>query len=350
MSGIHIETTKNSRINAVDFNNIPFGRIFADHMVEIDYNNGAWQAPKIIPYQNLSLSPALSCMHYGQAIFEGMKANKTPNGEIILFRARDNAERLNQSAMRLAMPQIPVDTFLSTLKEWLKLDSAWIPEKDNTAFYIRPFMIATDTFLGVKPSDNYKFIMYGCPVGAYYTKNLRIKVELNYVRAAAGGVGYVKAAGNYAASLYPASLVQKEGYDQLLWTDALEHKYVEELGTSNFFAIIDEALYTPQLDGTILEGITRDSVIQLAKNLGMKVHEQALSLEFLSDSYKKGLFTEAFATGTAATIAPIELLQYQEETMKFITGNGSVAQKLGNTLNNIKIGKEEDPFNWIILI
>jgi len=312
-----------------------------------DYEDGTWQNARIQPYGNLSLSPALSCMHYGQAIFEGMKAYKGPQGELLLFRPLDNHKRLNKSAERMCMPSISEDLFMSGLETLLTVDSAWIPDVEGSSLYIRPFMIGTDDYLGVKPSSKYSFIIYFCPVGSYYNEHLRIKIEEKYVRAAAGGVGYAKAAGNYAASMYPASKVQKDGYQQLLWTDAIEHKYIEELGTSNFFAIIDDLLVTPQLEGTILDGITRRSVIQLAKHNGMQVVEKKLEVSELIGAAEEGRLKEAFATGTAATLARIETINFRGTDYNLDVESTRVANDLAEQLDAIKNGHAEDPFSWV---
>jgi branched-chain amino acid aminotransferase len=346
MSEISIQTVAKSRIDEVDFNNIPFGRIFSDHMFEIDYLDGKWVNPHIKPFGNLSLSPALSCMHYGQAIFEGMKATKNTKGDIMLFRPMDNWNRLNESARRMQMPELPEELFMDALETLVLLERDWIPTSPNSALYIRPLMIATDDYLGVKASDSYKFLIYGTPVLGYYNEPLRIRVEEHYVRAALGGVGEAKAAGNYAASMYPASMAHKDGFHQLLWTDALEHKYIEELGTSNFFAVIGGELYTPAEDGTILKGITRDSVIQIAKSMGVQVKEIKLSVDFLVKSYEAGSFTEAFATGTAAAVAPIELIQFRNTPMNLQVGNNSLAVQLGNQITKIKQGDSENFKHW----
>lgn len=347
MANFSINLRKESKIGEVDFNNIPFGRVFADHMFIIDYEEGEWKNGRILPYGNLSLSPALSCIHYGQAIFEGMKAYNSPSEDILLFRPLENQKRLNKSAERMCMPSVPEDIFMSGLETLLNIDAAWIPDQEGSSLYIRPFMIGTDDYLGVKPSSKYSFIIYFCPVGSYYNQHLRIQVEEKYVRAAAGGVGYAKAAGNYAASMYPASLVQKNGYQQLLWTDAIEHKYIEELGTSNFFALIDDTLVTPQLEGTILDGITRRSVITLAKHLGMKVEEKRFEVAELIEAAKNGSLKEAFATGTAATLAKIETINFRGTDYNLDVDSSVVAEELANKLDAIKNGHAEDPFGWV---
>lgn len=347
MHNFNVTKTKKSRLEDVDFENIPFGRIFADHMFIIDFEDGEWKNGRIQPYGPIPLSPALSCMHYGQAIFEGMKAFRSHDDRIFLFRPLDNHKRLNASAERMCMPQLPEALFMEALELWLSIDSDWIPGSDGSALYIRPFMIATDDYLGVKPSSKYSFMIYGCPVNSYYTSHLKIRIEEKYVRAVRGGVGYAKAAGNYAAAMYPASLAQKEGYHQLLWTDAIEHKYLEELGTSNFFAIINGRIITPELSGTILHGITRDSVIALARELGTTVEERPFPVTELIEAAENGTLTEAFATGTAATLARIEVINYQGRDYTLDVDKHHYALELSEHLDHIKNGRIPDIFGWI---
>jgi len=350
MDNISISLRKESGIGNVDFDNIPFGRIFTDHMFIVDFEGGEWKNARIQPYGELMLSPALSCMHYGQAIFEGMKAYKSQDGKILLFRPKDNHKRLNLSAERMCMPTLPEEIFMGALETWLNIDSEWIPARPGNSLYIRPFMIATDDYLGVKASDKYSFMIYGCPVGAYYTKPLKIRVEEHYVRAADGGVGYAKAAGNYAASMYPASLAQKEGYHQLLWTDAHEHKYIEELGTSNFFALINGKLITPKVSNTLLDGITRRSVVELAKSMGIVVEERDFAVEELINAAKSGTLKEAFATGTAATVARIDTIGFRGHDFHLNLEENTLAVELAQRLNDIKMGKSSDGFGWVYAV
>jgi branched-chain amino acid aminotransferase len=345
---IDIQKTTESRIGQTDFDNIVFGHVFADHMFIVDYEDSQWKNPRIKPYGPLTLNPALSALHYGQSIFEGMKAFKRSDGHILLFRPEENWNRLNKSAVRICMPTIPKDIFMDGLKSWLALDSDWVPSIGDHSLYIRPFMYATDDYLGVKPSSKYSFIIYGCPVNAYYSEPLRIKIEDYYVRAVTGGVGYAKTAGNYAAAMYASHLAQKMGYHQSLWTDAFEHKYLEELGTSNFFALIRDTLITPQLSETILKGITRDSVIQLAKDLGIKVEERLFAVSELLMANKKGMLKEAFATGTAATVAPIEHLHYKGEDIRLNVEGDTLANILKKKLDSIKRGYTLDTHGWVV--
>ncbi len=348
---IKIVPIKKSRLDDVDFENLPFGRVFSDHMFEMDYIDGQWTNMTVHPYKNLSLSPASSVLHYGQAIFEGMKAYKNSDDEIFLFRARDNANRMNSSARRLCMPEIPKELFLEALLSLVKIDSKWVPDIAGFSLYIRPFMIATDSYIGVKASETYKFLIFTCPVGAYYAEPLKVKIEQFYSRAAEGGIGRTKAAGNYAASLFPAMMAKKQGYHQLIWTDAKEHKYIEESGTMNVMFVVDNILYTPTTSGTILPGITRDSVLTIAKDWGMEVQESSIHVEELVTALKEGRVQEAFGTGTAATIARISTIGYNDkdyELPPFSENDFSI--RVAERLEDIKRGKANDRFGWICKI
>jgi branched-chain amino acid aminotransferase len=348
---ININKTPQSRISELDYNNIEFGKIFADHMFMVDYVDGAWQTPEILPYGDLSLSPATSALHYGQAIFEGMKAYKNAEGEVLMFRPLDNAHRLNLSAERMCMPTIPEEIFMQGLTELLKLDSDWVPPTKGCALYIRPFMFATDAFVGVRPSANYKFMIFCCPVGSYYANPLRVKIETEYTRSVEGGAGFAKAAGNYGASMLPSKLAQQQGYQQLIWTDGKEHKYLEESGTMNLMFVIDGKLITPALSTSILAGITRDSVLQLARDFGMTVEERRISADEIVVAHGNGTLEEAFGCGTAAVIAPIITIGFEGkdydlpavETRKF-------SNKVSVALEKIKTGEAADTHNWMVKI
>ena len=344
---INIAKTSKSKINEIDFNNIPFGKVFADHMFTMDYKDGEWQSPEITSFQNLSFSPAMSSLHYGQSIFEGLKGFKK-NGKVFTFRAKDNFKRLNISAVRMCMPEVPVEIAMEGLRELLKLDKDWIPENENNSLYIRPFLFATDEYVGIRPSSTYKFIIFCCPVGNYYSEPLRVKIETHYTRAANGGVGEIKTSGNYAASLYPAKLAQEQGYHQLLWTDSKEHKYLEESGTMNVMFVINNTLITPSLTGTILDGITRRSIITLAKEWGYKVEERQVLVKEIVDAAKNGTLQEAFGAGTAATIASIKTIGFEGEDIELPPIKDRVlSNKLYTFMNSLKRGKEEDKWGWI---
>lgn len=351
-TNINITQITKSRISEVDFHNIPFGRVFSDHLLVVDYKDGAWQKPEIKPFGDMMLSPACSALHYGQSIFEGMKANLDANtGEVLLFRPEENAKRLNRSATRMGMPTLPVETFVEGLKTLLQLDRKWVPDVEDTALYIRPFMFANDNFIGVKKSSNYRFIIFTCPVGAYYSKPVSVWIEKDFKRAFPGGTGAAKAAGNYAATLYPASLVNEKGYDQILWTDGHESKYVEEAGTMNVFFVIDGKVVTPDLDGTILEGITRESVLQLMKDSGIEVEERRLSVDEILAAHKANKLQEVSGVGTAATITHIASLGYEDVHYDLPpVSERTISNKIRKQLVDIKLGIAEDKHNWIVRV
>lgn len=347
---IKISLTTQSRLSEVDFNNIPFGRVFSDHIFVVDYADGRWQTPEIKPFEAMALSPACSALHYGQSIFEGMKANlDAQTGDVLLFRPEKNAARLNSSAIRMGMPTLPVETFLEGLKTLIKIDRKWVPNVEDSALYIRPFMFANDHFIGVKKAQNYRFIIFTCPVGAYYPKPVSVWIEKDFKRAFPGGTGAAKAAGNYAATLYPASLANEKGYDQILWTDGIESKYVEEIGTMNVFFVIDGKVLTPELDGTILEGITRESVVQLMKNKGILVEERKVSVDEILAAHKNGTLEEVFGVGTAATITHISDLGYEDVRYALPSiPDRKISNSIKKELVNIKLGLLPDPHDWIV--
>ncbi len=348
---INIQPVAKSRISELDFNNIEFGKIFSDHMLVSDYKNGAWQAPEIVPYGNMSLSPATSAIHYGQSVFEGMKAYRAENGDILLFRPYDNYKRLNISGDRMCIPELPEEIFMQGLEQLLRLDAAWVPPTKGSALYIRPFTFATDDFIGVRPSSNYKFTIFSCPVGAYYNAPLRVAIETKYVRSAEGGAGYAKAAGNYGAALYPARQMQEKGYHQLIWTDHKEHKYIEESGTMNVMFVIDGVLVTPTTSTTILSGITRDSVLTLARDLGYTVEERRVSIDEIVAAHKAGKLQEAFGTGTAATIAQIATIHCNGEDLDLPEiENREISNRIADELDKIKTGQAPDTHNWVYRI
>lgn len=340
-----------SRISEVDFDDLKFGKVFSDHMFVADYCDGQWQNLQIVPYAPLSFGPAMSALHYGQAIFEGMKAYRTSNDEIVVFRPDANWKRINTSADRLCMPAIPEDVFMSGLSQLLQIDSQWVPKQKESALYIRPFMFATDEFVGIRPSDTYKFIIFTCPVGAYYNEPVRVRVETKFTRAAEGGTGFSKAAGNYAGALYPTKLAQAEGYHQLLWTDGKEHKYFEESGTMNLMFVINNVLVTPAVSSSILSGITRDSVVALAKEWGIAVEERRVSVAEVLEAIDNGTLQEAFGAGTAAVIAPIILINHEGsdyhlpalETRQF-------SNRVRKALDDIKHCRIADTHGWIYKI
>lgn len=349
---INIERVRHSRLPEIDFNNLPFGRIFSDHMFVADYENGEWKEGQIVPYADIPLSPATSALHYGQAIFEGMKCDRDANStDVLIFRPQENARRFNQSAVRMGMPEVPEELFLEALYELIRLDRNWVPTEANSCMYMRPFMFATDPMLGVRPSDTYKFMIITCPVGPYYSKPLNVLVADKYVRAFPGGTGYAKAAGNYAASMYPMTLAKEKGYDQVLWTDGFTHEYLEEIGTMNVFFVIDGKAYTPELDGTILQGITRDSIMQLLREQGVEVIEKKINVHEIFEAHKKGTLQEAFGAGTAATIVSIAGIGYKNQHIDLPSAaSRTVSEKVKKHLNDIKCGLANDIFDWIVRV
>jgi branched-chain amino acid aminotransferase len=346
---IKTEKVTRSRLPGTNLENIVFGRVFTDHMLVSDFHEGQWQDTKIMPFQNLSLSPATTALHYGQEIFEGLKAYKDQEGKAYLFRPYENLKRMNHSAERMVMPQIPEEIFVEGIRALIELDRDWIPTKEGSSLYIRPFMFATDEYVGIKASDNYKFVTFSCPVNAYYPEPIKIKVEQHYVRAAQGGTGEAKTAGNYAASLYAVSKASKQGYRQMLWTDSQEHKWIEESGTMNVFFVIGDKIITPNLNGSILHGITRDSILTLLRDNEYKVEERPISVDEVIDAYRAGELKEVFGTGTAATIAFVEAIGYKDEELK-LSGKWEVADWLLETLKKIKTGILPDKFGWMVKI
>jgi branched-chain amino acid aminotransferase len=345
----NITKVETSKLKDINLENIPFGKYMTDHMLEVDYENGEWKTVEIKPYQPLLLQPSLAAIHYGQSIFEGVKAYKNPAGEPFIFRPYDNFKRFNVSAERMQMPTIPEEIFIDGMKELIKLDANWIPAKADHSLYIRPFMFSTDETIGVKPSEKYKFMIILSPTGPYYATPMRIYVEEKYVRAAQGGIGYAKAAGNYGASMYPTAQAKLKGYDQVLWTDAVEHKYVQECGTMNVVFIIGDKAVTPGLEaGTILDGVTRDSVLTLLKQMGLTVEERELNIDEVIEAHKAGTLKEVFGTGTAATISLIKELRYKDYVMTFDVDNWKIAPEVKSLLNGIRYGKTADTYDWMV--
>lgn len=346
---IQITHTNRSRIKECDFSNIEFGKVFSDHMFRVDYSEGAWQTPEILPYGHIPMSPAMSVIHYGQGIFEGMKANIDSEGNPLLFRPDENWKRLNASARRMCMPEIPEDLFMEGLKQLVCLDKAWIPSGLGSGLYIRPFMFATDDFIGVRPSNNFTFIIFTCPVNAYYSKPLKVRVADKYVRSFDGGAGFAKAAGNYGVSMLPTREAQQDGYDQIIWMDGREFNYVEESGTMNLFFHIKGKVVTPELDGNILDGVTRKSCIALLRQKGIVVEERKVGIDEMIEAHKKGELLDVFGTGTAATIAPIITIGYKDINYDLPpVAEREISNWLKQSLEDLKNGRTEDPFGWVI--
>jgi branched-chain amino acid aminotransferase len=348
---INITPVSKTRVNNQSLENIAFGHVFTDHMLVANFANGEWQSIEIKPYQPISFEPSMAAIHYGQSIFEGVKAYKHPDGEVYISRPYDNFKRFNKSAERMQMPTIPEEIFIDGMKALIELDKHWVPSFKDHSLYIRPFMFATDAVLGVKPSETYSFIIILSPTGPYYSEPMRIYVEEKYTRAVTGGVGFSKNAGNYGASMYPTAKARELGYDQVLWTDAFEHKYLQEVGMMNVFFVINNIAVTPSLEeGTILDGITRSSALQLLQDMGIGVAERKISIDELMDAHKAGLVSEVFGSGTAATISLIKELKYKDYVMHFDTKSWTIAPALKNRLDAIRTGQTPDLHGWMVKI
>ncbi len=344
---ITINPIEHTRISSYDIENVSFGKVFTDHMFSCDYIDGKWQNLRIEPFGKIALSPTLSALHYGQAIFEGMKAFKNKEGNVTFFRPLENLKRLNASADRMCMPELPEEIFMAALNHFVDIDKDWIPTVPGSSLYLRPFMFATDDFLGVKQSETYKFMVYGCPVNKYYNHNLKVKIEETYTRGAKGGVGAAKCAGNYAAAMYPTRLAQQQGFDQVLWTDGETHTFLEETGTSNVFVITEDTVYTPELTDSLLAGITRASVIELLRDKGMKVVETHIGVSDLIEWHKNGYLLEMFVTGTAATVTNIELFNFRGKDYTLDCSADLLSTSIKETLNGIRTGAISDKFHWM---
>lgn len=331
--------------------NLGFGKYFTDYMFEMDYYNGKWQDARIVPYGPLNIDPATMVLHYAQETFEGLKAYRTKDNQIQLFRPHMNARRMINSNIRMCMPYLEEEDFVQACEELVKVEKQWVPSMENTSLYLRPFMFATESSVGVHAASNYKFVIIASPVASYYEEGLKpvkIYVETEYVRATKGGTGFAKCGGNYASSIIAQEKAKKLGYSQVLWLDGVHRKYIEEVGTMNVMFLINGEIYTAPIDGTILPGITRDSILTLLKGWGYKINETHLSIDDLVDYYHQGLLQEAFGTGTAAVISIIKELSYKDEKMIINDGEiGELANRLYNTLTGIQYGRIKDEYNWI---
>ena len=351
MSDIKITKAKTSKIDSVDFENLGFGEVFSDHMFSMDYENGEWINQRIEPYGKIEFEPAMCTLHYAQAVFEGLKAFNAKDSSINIFRPEKNLERMNRSNERMCMPIIDKDMFFDVMTELIKLERDWIPKDTGHSLYIRPFIFGTENFLGVHPSSTYRFMIILSPVGAYYKEGFNpvsLLVPEEYVRAVKGGVGEAKTAGNYAASLLPAKIAQEKGFTQVLWLDGEHHKYIDEVGTMNIFFVIDDEVITPPLEGSILPGVTRDTVLDLTKSWGMKVSERRISIDELIQSSKEGRLQEVFGTGTAAVISPVDEIQYRDTNININEGQiGPIARRLFDEISGIQYGEIPDTHGWI---
>lgn len=345
---IKLSKVKSSKISKVDFSDLGFCKYYTDHMFVCEYENNDWKNFRIIPFQDLNLSPACTTLHYGQTIFEGLKAYKNEKDEILIFRPDKNAKRFNSSAERMCMPSLPEKYFINSIEELLKIEKDWVPKGEENSLYIRPLMFAIDPYIGIKPADKYLFIIICGLAGGYYSEPVNVKIETEYTRAVKGGVGYAKTAANYAAALYPAVQAQKEGFHQLIWTDGKEHNFVEESGTMNLFFVIDNKLITPPLGDTVLDGVTRDSIISVCPELDIDIEIRKISVKEIIDALGNGSMTEAFGAGTAATIAPIKTIAFQSKKYNLPENNKiSFSKKILDYLNNLKFGKIDDKFDWV---
>ena len=347
-----IQKVASSSLRDNTFDHIPFGTVFTDHMLVAQYRDKKWQGVSILPFAPISLSVGNSALHYGQAIFEGMKAFKNEQGKVFVFRPYENLDRMNNSATRMCMPHITEDIFIGGLKQLIDLDRNWIPTKKDCSLYIRPLLFATDEILRVRPSDTYMFVLMLSPSGPYFSHPMNILIEEKYTRAAPGGVGFAKNAGNYGGSLYPTMLANEKGYDQILWTDANEHVWLQEVGMMNVFFLIGNSLITPALtEGTILPGVTRNTILTLAKDVfKLKVEERPIHVNEIIQAYKEGTLKEVFGAGTAAVISYIEKLTYKDTTLKFNVDKLEIAPKLFDLITKIRYNDIPNTYNWVLEI
>ena len=343
---IPVEKIEKSKIDQVNFENLSFGSVFSDHMLVCDYKNGAWEVPKILPYQPITLEPSSKIFHYGQSIFEGMKAYKDENDEIFLFRPLDNHKRLNISATRMAMPELPEEYFMEGLTTLLELDKEWIPQTAGSSLYVRPFMFASGTGFHASPANEYKFVIATAPSGSYFAGKVKVLIEEKYSRSANGGVGYAKAGGNYAGQFYPTQLAIKKGYNQVIWTDDNTHENIEEAGAMNIFVRIGDTLITGPTSDRILDGITRKSILEIAKDEGITTEVRKITVSELVEAAKNGSLKEMFGAGTAAVVSPIAAFGYRETDYDLPELPNSYAMRLKKRITDIQYNRADDPFGW----
>ncbi len=355
MGSFPVTKNEKSRFDSINYSDLRFGRYFSDHMFQIDFRNGSWNDPQIVPYQAMAIEPANLTFHYGQTIFEGLKAYRHPSGAISMFRPGKNLERMTHSCRRLCIPDPPMDIVMQGMKQVIELDKRFIPTEPGHSLYVRPFAFAMDNLLGVQESTSYRLLVITSPVAAYYSegiKPVKLDVPPEYIRCARGGTGTAKAAANYAASLLPAKLARKAGYTQVLWLDAEEHRYIEEVGTMNIFFVIGDEIVTPSLSsGTILEGITRMTVIQLLKEWGLNIVERRITIDEVCEAQSEGRLKEVFGTGTAAVISPVGEIHYMNQTMTINEFSiGPIGQRLYDEITGIQFGTREDTHGWNTMI
>lgn len=346
---IQVTKVQESKLSELDFADIPFGRVFSDHMFVADYSEGEWKDFRIVPFGAFTMHPATMALHYGQSIFEGMKASKSADGEPMLFRPELHVQRINKSADRMMMPHFPQDVFLDAVSQLVDLDAAWIPPAEGSALYIRPYMFATDEFIGVRPSDTYKFVIFTGPVGPYYAKPVRLKVEQEFVRAVPGGTGEAKAAGNYAGSLLPAHLAQQQGYDQVIWMGGPDMKEINEVGTMNMFFVIDGKVITPATDGSILKGITRKCFLEILADKGIPAEERIITIDEVVAAHKAGTLQEVFGAGTAAVVSHVAEIVYDDYEMTLpAIEDRKVGPMLKDHIDGLRSGRVADVHNWVV--
>ncbi len=346
---ISITKSEQSRLSQIDFDNIPFGRTFSDHMFVADFKDGQWGDYRIIPFGYMQMHPAMMGLHYGQLIFEGMKATKMQDGTPVFFRPEMHSARLNRSAARMKMAEFPEDVFLEAIHTLVSMEQGWIPPAEGSALYIRPFMFATDEFIGVKPSKTYRFVIFTGPVGPYYPKPVSLLSEQKYTRAAPGGFGEAKAAGNYGGSLLPTELAIAQGYDQILWLDALEYKYVQEAGTMNLMFVIGDTVVTPSTTGTILKGITRDTILKICDYKGIKFEERMITIDEIVEAHMDGQLKECFGTGTAAVVSHVAKIKHGDIIMELPPiEDRKIGPALKDEMNGIRSGRIEDRKGWVV--
>ena len=347
LTEIVIRKATHSRINEVDFDNLEFGKYVADHMLVCDYANGEWGNAQVVPFANLSLNPATLALHYGQTVFEGMKAFRMEDGRINIFRLERHYDRFARSLQSMSMAVPPKEIFTEGLLKLVEIDKQWVPSKTGCALYLRPFVFASEAKFGIKISEQYRFIVFSGPVPEVYERPIKVKVERKYIRAAKGGTGYAKCSGNYGGAFYPTQKAREEGFDQVLWTDAYEHEYFEESGTMNLMFVIDEKLITPPLSDSILDGITRDSLLVIANHLGIETEVRPVSINEILNAIHEGRSVEAFGAGTAAVVAPISVIGVDGELYHLpIYSHGSIMFKLKRELEAIRTGKRKDTYGW----
>jgi branched-chain amino acid aminotransferase len=345
---ISIEKVQQSRVDSVDWDNLPFGEVFSDHMFVSDYKDGVWTNDRIVPFGHFTMHPASMALHYGQAIFEGMKASKLEDGTPVLLRPEEHAKRINASARRMMMAEFPEDRFVEAIEKLVKMDAAWIPQKKGSALYLRPYMFATDEFIGVRPSRTYRFCIFTAPVGPYYVKPVNLVVEQKYVRAVPGGTGEAKAAGNYAGSLLPAFEAQQRGFDQVLWMGGPNMEQVQEVGTMNVFFVINGEVVTPMTDGAILKGITRKMFLQILADKDIKTTERVITIDEIVAAHADGSLTEMFGAGTAAVVSHVASLTYGEDKMEFPPlEERKVGNMLKTHIDGLRFGTVEDKHGWL---